>query len=46
MLIDNFTPTEVCVYLKLCTDKRPAPTLPPLRQTTPRIITTSEREFL
>lgn len=26
MLIADLNPQEVCVYLKLCTDKKPAPT--------------------
>lgn len=33
MLIADFTPQEVCVYLKLCDDKAPGVTLPPLRTT-------------
>lgn len=29
MLIADLKPDEICVYLKLCTDGRPASTLPP-----------------
>lgn len=31
MFLADFTPQEVCVFLKLCTDHSPASTLPPLR---------------
>lgn len=31
MLIADLNPQEVCVYLKLCTDKQPAAPLPTIR---------------
>lgn len=40
MLFTDFTPQEICVYLKLCTDKTPAPTLPPMPKITDATFTT------
>lgn len=48
MFIADLTPQEICVFLKLCDDKKPAKTLPPLiiRPTLPPVTTTESQYYL